>query len=86
MRPLLSWVSCSWAAGAGVGGAVGARRKLEKGFEEHRYSLVSQAQEVGLLAQRYRVDQPRAHTEEQGNSGDGPHHKQAQVDLGRWEV
>jgi hypothetical protein len=40
-----------------------------------------------LLAQRYRyrVDQPRTQTEGQGNSGDGLHRKQAQVDLGRWE-
>jgi hypothetical protein len=44
---------------------------VEKYVEEHRYSLVLQAQEVGLFAQRYRVDQPRTQTEGQGNSG-GP--------------
>jgi hypothetical protein len=58
---------------------------VEKYVEEHRYTLVLQAQEVGLFAQRYRVDQPRTHTEGQGNSGGGLHHKEAQVDSGRWE-
>jgi hypothetical protein len=56
--------------------------EVEKDVEEHRYGLVLEAQEVGLFAQRYRVDQPRTQTEGQGNSGDGLHHKQAQVDLG----
>ena len=53
--------------------------EVEEDVEEHRYSLVLEAQEVGLFAQRYRVDQPRTRTEGQGNSGDGLHHKQAQV-------
>jgi hypothetical protein len=48
--------------------AVDRRRpaKVEKGVEEHRYSLVLEAQEVGLFAQK----------EGQGNSGDGLHHTQ----------
>jgi hypothetical protein len=58
---------------------------VEKDVEEHRYSLVLEAQEVGLFAQRYHVDLPRTQTEGQGNSGDGLHHKQTQVDLGWWE-
>jgi hypothetical protein len=67
-------------AGAGSGSA-----EVEKDVEEHRYSLVLQAQEVGLFVQRYHVDQPRTQTEGQGNSGDGLHHKQVQVDPGWWE-
>jgi hypothetical protein len=59
--------------------------EVEKYVEEHRYSLVLQAQEVGLFAQRYHVDQPRAQTEGQGNSGDDLHHEQARVEPGRWE-
>jgi hypothetical protein len=59
-------------AGAGSGPA-----EVEKYVEELRYSLVLEAQEVGLFAQRYRVDQPRTQAEGQGNSGDGLHHKQA---------
>jgi hypothetical protein len=64
-------------AGAGSGPA-----KVEKCVEEYRYSLVLQAQGVRLIAQIYHVDQPRAQTEGQGNSGDGLHHKQAQVGSG----
>jgi hypothetical protein len=48
--------------------------EVEEDVEEHRYSLVLEAQEVGLFAQRYRVDQPRTQTEGQGNSGDGLRH------------
>jgi hypothetical protein len=71
-------------AGAGSGPAEVESQLIKKCVEEHRYSLVLQAQGVGLFAQRYRVDQPRTQTEGQGNSGDGLHRKQAQVDLGRW--
>jgi hypothetical protein len=65
--------------------AVLNRRPAEVGkyVKGRRYSSVLLAQEVGLFAQRYHVDQPRAQTEGQGNcSGDGLHHKQAQVDPG----
>jgi hypothetical protein len=58
-------------AGSGSGPA-----EVEKDVEERQYALVLQAQEVGLFAQRYRVDQPRTQTEGQGNSGDGLHRKQ----------
>jgi hypothetical protein len=58
---------------------------VDTGVEEHQHSLVLQAQEVGLFAQRYGVDQPGTQTEGQGNSGDGLHYKQAQVDLGWWK-
>jgi hypothetical protein len=68
-----------------VAGAGSGPVEVEKDIAEHRYSLVPQAQKVGLLARRYHVDQPRTQTEGQGNSGDGLHHKQAQVDLGWWE-
>jgi hypothetical protein len=47
------------AAGAGVAGAGSGPAEVEKYVEEHRYSLVLQAQQVGLFAQRYRVDQNR---------------------------
>jgi hypothetical protein len=60
-------------AGSGSGPA-----EVEEYVGEHRFSLVLQAQEVGLFAQRYRVD-PRTQTEGQGNSGDGLHRKQAQA-------
>jgi hypothetical protein len=63
VRPLLSELQVpEWQERAGSGPA-----EVEKGAEGHRYSLVLQAQGVGLFAQRYRVGQPRAQTEGQGN-------------------
>jgi hypothetical protein len=44
--------------------------EVEKDVEEHRYSLVLEAQEVGLFAQRYRVDQqPRTPDRRAGELG-----------------
>jgi hypothetical protein len=40
------------------------------------YYLVLQAQEVGLCAQRYRVDQPRTRSDRRATPGGSLHHKQ----------
>jgi hypothetical protein len=51
------------------------RRTWRKVSKSTDIVYVLEAQEVGLFAQRYRVDQPRTQTEGQGNSGDGLHHE-----------
>jgi hypothetical protein len=47
------------AGAAGVAGAGSGPMEVEKYVEEHRDNLVLEVEEVGLFAQRHRVDQPR---------------------------
>jgi hypothetical protein len=76
VRPLVSELQVpEWQELAAGSAPAGVENFSEKDVKEHQYSLVLQAQEVRLFAQRYRVDQPRTHTEGQGNSGDGLHRK-----------
>jgi hypothetical protein len=56
-----------WVAGAGIEPA-----EAEKDVGEHRDSLVIEVQEVGLLAQRWHVDQPNTQTK--GRAGRGQQH------------
>jgi hypothetical protein len=69
------WSEPGVAGGGGASSGSGRPIEVEKGVKEHgdSCSSVREEQEVGLFAQRYRVDQRRTQTKGQGDSGGGQH-------------
>jgi hypothetical protein len=82
-RPLLGELQVP-VPESGVEEAGSGPAEVEKDAEEHQDSLVLEVQEVGLSAQIYRVDRPRASCQG-GGLGPGASCKRGQAGLAQYK-